>query len=71
MFLRETFVQAFYLRYWADFFTGDVTNSGLHAVFFYFFDLRHSRLIMELVLLLKTQPLYINGFEIERTIIYY
>ncbi len=56
--LRETFVQAFYLRYWADFFTGDVTNSGLHAAFFYFFDSRGSRLVTGLVSLLKTQPLY-------------
>ncbi len=36
MLLCETFVRAFYLRYQADFFTGDVTNSGLHAAFFTF-----------------------------------
>ncbi len=34
--LHETFVWAFYLRYRADFFTGDVTNSGLNAAFFTF-----------------------------------
>ncbi len=43
----------------ADFFTGDVTNSGL-LLFFIFFDSRCSRLVMGLVSLLKTQPLYIN-----------
>ncbi len=34
--LRETFVQAFYLSYRADFFTGDVTNSGLHTALYTF-----------------------------------
>ncbi len=34
--LRGMFVQAFYLHYRAYFFTGDVTNSGLHAAFFTF-----------------------------------
>ncbi len=55
--LLETFVRAFYLRYRADFSTSDATNSGLHAAFFYFFDLRRSRLVTGLVSLLKTQPL--------------
>ncbi len=35
-FLHKTFVRAFYLRYRADFFSGDVTNSGLHAASFTF-----------------------------------
>ncbi len=33
----KTFVRAFYLRYRTDFFTGDVTNSGLQAFFFLLF----------------------------------
>ncbi len=36
MLLRKTFVRAFYLRYWAKFFTGDVTNSGIRATFLLF-----------------------------------
>ncbi len=34
--LRETFLRSFFLHYQSDFFTGDVTNSGLHAVFLLF-----------------------------------
>ncbi len=41
----------------AVFFLGNVTNSGLRAVFFfYFFDSWRSRLVTGLVSLLKTQP---------------
>ncbi len=33
---KRNLVRAFYLRYRADLFTGDVTNSGLYAAFFTF-----------------------------------
>ncbi len=56
--LCEMFIWAFYLHYRADFFTGDVTNSGLHGVFL-LFDSWCCRLVTGLVLLLKTQPMYI------------
>ncbi len=57
--LRGTFIRVFYLHYRADFFTGDVTNSGLHADFFYFCNLGHSRLVRGFFSLLKTLPLYL------------
>ncbi len=63
--VRETFIRAFYLHYRSDFFTGDVTNFGLHAAFFYFFDSQHSRLVTGLVSLLKTQPLPLHEQLVE------
>ncbi len=64
MLLHEKFIRAFYLPYRADFFTRDVTNSGLHTAFFYFFNLPYSRLVTGLVSLLITQPLYIHKFDL-------
>ncbi len=58
MLLRETFVRMFYLSSRVAFFTGDVTNSGLHAAFFTF-SICDIPDVMGLVSLLKTQPLHV------------